>query len=285
MSSGKGDLSRLYKTTDGCKMWKLDITNPDKDGFWDAFVARAGRGFLIGDPVANRVVIYSSSDGNFEQWNRFGEYSSFHEFRFDLFPYAGEEFFAASNSTLQGDPSSGITFVSGGINGAYCFSAVWSEHGIDGLPTFSSFKLPIPLAKGATSGAFSFANKEEHSLDITLRHSYQHLIAVGGDYQKPNSSSGTAAWSKDGGSHWRAAKNPPRGYRSAVTYDEKTKTWITVGPNGTDISTDDGRDWQSLKPTFIDAPDADRNWNALSLPFVVGPKGRIGKLRTDGVMP
>ncbi len=36
MSSGKGDLSRLYKTTDGCQTWKLIFTNPDKDGFWDA---------------------------------------------------------------------------------------------------------------------------------------------------------------------------------------------------------------------------------------------------------
>jgi len=27
-----------------------------------------------------------------------------------------------------------------------------------------------------------------------------------------------------------------------------------------------------------EAPDADRDWNALSLPFVVGPHGRIGKL-------
>ena len=36
MSSGKGDLSRLYKTTDACKSWKLLFTNPDKEGFWDA---------------------------------------------------------------------------------------------------------------------------------------------------------------------------------------------------------------------------------------------------------
>src|SRR3954452_3224588 len=27
MSSGKGDLSRLYKTTDGCHSWKLIFTN------------------------------------------------------------------------------------------------------------------------------------------------------------------------------------------------------------------------------------------------------------------
>ena len=78
-----------------------------------------------------------------------------------------------------------------------------------------------------------------------------------------------------------AAITPPHGYRSAVAYEERSKTWITVGPNGTDISTDDGRNWRALKPTATDAPDADKNWNALSLPFVVGPKGRIGKLNAD----
>ena len=36
MSSGPGDQSRLYKTTDGCQTWKLLFTNPDKEGFWDA---------------------------------------------------------------------------------------------------------------------------------------------------------------------------------------------------------------------------------------------------------
>ena len=29
MSSGKGPLSRLYKTTDACQTWKLVFTNPD----------------------------------------------------------------------------------------------------------------------------------------------------------------------------------------------------------------------------------------------------------------
>ena len=43
MSSGKGDLSRLYKTTDGCHSWKLIFTNPDKDGFWDAMLLRSRR--------------------------------------------------------------------------------------------------------------------------------------------------------------------------------------------------------------------------------------------------
>ena len=79
--------------------------------------------------------------------------------------------------------------------------------------------------------------------------------------------------------HVTAAQTPPHGYRSSVAYDPTQKLWITVGPNGTDISRDDGKNWTPLKPSGYDPPDADKNWNALSLPFVVGPHGRIGRLR------
>ena len=73
------------------------------------------------------------------------------------------------------------------------------------------------------------------------------------------------------------------GYRSAVAYDAASKTWITVGPNGTDISTDDGRKWRPLRPDpqLGDTLDADRYFTALSLPYAVGPNGRIGILRRD----
>ncbi len=52
MSSGPGDQSRLYKTTDGCSHWTLLYTNPDKDGFWDALAFEdQDHGFALGDPV------------------------------------------------------------------------------------------------------------------------------------------------------------------------------------------------------------------------------------------
>jgi hypothetical protein len=117
------------------------------------------------------------------------------------------------------------------------------------------------------------------------------LIAVGGDYTKPALSVGTASSiritekSYFDPPKWQPAQTPPHGYRSAIAYDEKTKTWITVGPNGTDISTDDGKNWSPLKPAASEPPDADKNWNALSLPFVVGPKGRIGKLNAKTLAP
>jgi hypothetical protein len=101
--------------------------------------------------------------------------------------------------------------------------------------------------------------------------SFPHVVvlAVGGDYTKPNESSGTAAWSADGGKTWTAAAKPPHGYRSAVAWDAEAKAWIAAGTNGSDISYDDGKTWEPLDSG---------EWNALSWPWVVGPKGRIAKL-------
>jgi hypothetical protein len=50
--------------------------------------------------------------------------------------------------------------------------------------------------------------------------------------------------------------------------------WIAAGTNGSDISRDGGKTW-----THLD----DGDWNALSLPFIVGPNGRIAKLKTDAI--
>jgi hypothetical protein len=100
-------------------------------------------------------------------------------------------------------------------------------------------------------------------------HAGDVLVAVGGDYSKPDETAGTCASSVDGGLHWIAAQVPPHGYRSAVQWSEPLEAWFTAGTNGSDISLDDGRSWQPLD---------NGNWNALSLPFIVGPNGRIARL-------
>ena len=96
-----------------------------------------------------------------------------------------------------------------------------------------------------------------------------HGVAVGGEYQKPTRTQGTAAWTSDGGRTWHAATSFPSGYRSAVAWNQRAQAWISVGPNGSDISRDDGRTW-----TRFDSG----NWNALSVPWAAGPKGRIASL-------
>ncbi|HEY6376036.1 MAG TPA: hypothetical protein VIX90_11000 [Edaphobacter sp.] len=271
MSSGKGDLSRLYKTTDGCRTWKLLFTNPDKEGFWDAikFADRAS-GFLLGDPVNDSFRLWRTDDNGstwHDQPNR--------TFRADP---STQGAFAASNSALWATNAYNpyLAWGSGGTAGAMVYSRTMfqlaSGYGGGG----SRYLIPVGH-KTESSGIFSLCFREDEHTGLVG-------IAVGGDYLKPDDPAGTAAQTHDG-RNWTAAQTQPHGYRSAVAYDEKAKTWITVGPNGTDISRDDGKNWSPLKPTASEPPDADKNWNALSLPFVVGPDGRIGKLRGDALKP
>ncbi len=298
MSSGKGDLSRLYKTTDGCQTWKLVFTNPDKEGFWDAIDfaesqsgPRAGKGLLIGDPVAGVFPIFESSDqgSSWTHWTG-GDFNPATDAKVKkASALVGEGLFAASNECLALWSQSQFIFVTGGSSGAelrhsdvtgYCQE-------LGGRCTLSFEHLDLPqFGKGSSSGAFAIASKDYHKY-FPLR-----LMIVGGDYQHPDQTQGNAVFvsSRDGlhvplTSYFDVItpQTSPHGYRSAVAYDPKTNTWITVGPNGTDISTDDGRNWRALKPRSGDAPDADSHWNALSLPFVVGPHGRIGILRGDAL--
>lgn len=122
----------------------------------------------------------------------------------------------------------------------------------------------MPLASGTdSSGVFSIAFRDK-----------KHGIAVGGDYRKTEDPAGSAAWTSDGGRHWTAAAKLPHGFRSAVVWLADAKVWVAAGPNGSDVSRDDGKTWQPLD---------NGNWNALSLPFAVGPKGRIGRLDPKAV--
>ena len=257
MSSGPGDLSRLYKTTDGCHSWKLVFSNPDKDGFWDAILLNRfdKDGELLGDPVAGKFAFWETEDKG-TTWTRI------HAKGLDAAKDEGA--FAASNTSILLDEGFGTAFVTGGPVGARIFySEDTSERG-----SFTVQKLPL-IVGSTGAGAFSIENRE-----------WCCWVVVGGDYTKPTEQNLTAAFTQDGGRSWQASATPPHGYRSAVAYNAATKTWITVGPNGTDISIDDGKNWRAVHPdaALHEAPDADRNWNALSLPFVVGPHGRIGKL-------
>jgi photosystem II stability/assembly factor-like uncharacterized protein len=276
MSSGKGDLSRLYKTADACHTWILLFTNPDPDGFWDALqFSDRSSGFILGDPVNGSMTIWHTQKGG-ANWARVQSEG--------LKVSSDTAAFAASNSGLMIDEP---LFVSAFVTGGSQPSILWRpvEMAIKPYTWGSSLnwlKSDLPLAKGATAGAFSLAHTQDFNLLGSSRPAlFTRMVIVGGDFQKPDQSSGTAAFTNDAGQTWVAARTPPHGYRSAVAYNSRAKTWITVGPNGSDISTDDGRNWRALRPNpaLNEPTDADQHWNALSLPFVVGPHGRIGKLR------
>jgi photosystem II stability/assembly factor-like uncharacterized protein len=283
MSSGPGDQSRLYETTDGCTSWKLLLTNPDAAGFWDGilFLDRK-HGVIYGDPVPDATRTHSvlplrmTLDGG-TTWT-FDRKSPQ--------PLPGESIFAASNSamTVQQEWIWLGTSKARVLRGRAVSQLLWTEKdreawfslgenhekacgsGLHPLRNCSNTgadwdSAQTPLASGNdSSGVFSVAFRDQ-----------MHGIAVGGDYRKPEEASGTAAYTSDGGGHWSAARTLPHGYRSAVAWDTKDQAWITVGSNGSDISYDDGETWQ-----WLDGG----NWNALSLPWAVGPNGQIGKLGT-----
>ena len=262
MSSGPGDKSRLYKTTDACKSWTMLRKNTDKDGFWDAIrLWTPNDGFLAGDPVANHPFLT--------------EFTGYNGLLVDNVLYAlkanpkGEGAFAASNSGLVLGPfrtkdgeSREVWFATGGQGGS---RVIHYQHFNGGEPervSVSTSEVPF-FPMNESSGIFSISFDGD-----------RQLIAVGVDYTKPNDPTATSAFSSDGGLHWTASKTPPHGYRSTVQYSPTLKAWITAGTNGSDISLDDGRTWQ---------PIDNNNWNALSLPFIVGPKGKIARLATTPV--
>jgi hypothetical protein len=274
MASGPGSKSRLYKTADGCGTWKLLLRNPDKDGFWDAvrFFDR-NKGVIVGDPVNGKLYARMTFDGG-ETWHPFADDSQL---------MIGKEsggFFAASNSCviLRSDQPNFIEAVAnvGGVASEY-----WADFGSTCEQANSGIAprcrdewrweipsdLQIPSNSGS-NGVFALGWAMKRNGGIRAE------IAVGGDYSNPNETQGTAAYLAQSSEDWQLAAHPPHGYRSTVQWFQPEKLWITAGTNGSDFSLDDGRTWQPLD---------NGDWNALSLPFVVGPKGRIARIDPDAL--
>jgi photosystem II stability/assembly factor-like uncharacterized protein len=260
MSSGKGPLSKVFKTTDGCATWTLVLDDPDADGFFDALRLEDGNAVtVLGDPVGGKFVLLGTADGG-RHWTRVVSPGL-------AVAAKGIGAFAASNSSL----SESYSFGTGGPGGPFfyqsditCtmnlgFSACLGGGGI----RFQAVKVPMA---GATESAGIFS----------LGQCGSHLVAVGGEYTKPQVAAGTAAYLDDGAG-WIAAKILPSGYRSAVGFDAHSHVCLAVGPSGADVSHDDGATWHALRG------DAVTGWNAISLPFVVGEKGKIGKLRAGAL--
>jgi len=277
MSAGPGKDSRLYLTTDACKSWSLLLTNPDAEGFWDGLIANdsLSDALIIGDPVNGHFAFFS---GKITQatWQPTTQPN-----REIPTPHSHDEgLYAASNSIFAGSGVHNFSWITGGKNGSY-FYEVWWQQSWDALTSFNTLR-KIPLAASPSAGAFSMAKGcANGNKDCAL-------VVVGGDYKLPDATKATAAFASMKSAEYapekfQAAKTMPHGYRSAVAFDATSKAFIAVGPNGTDISRDFGKHWQPLKPASTEATDADRDWNALELPFVVGPHGRIGKLNPQAL--
>ncbi|MGH7452185.1 MAG: WD40/YVTN/BNR-like repeat-containing protein, partial [bacterium] len=251
MSAGPGELSRIYKTTDGGKSWQLQHTNKIPEGFYDGIAFwDADNGVLIGDPVNGRLFIMLTSDGG-KTWQPLPPESS-------PAVVTGEYGFAASGTGIAVQGKSQIWIATGGAVARVFYS---SDRG----KTWNIANTPI-MSGNQSSGIFSIALRDP-----------LHGVVVGGNYQQPNEAKGNAAITNDGGKTWELIKNPVSvEYRSCVAYVPglSNSMLVAVGPSGSDYSIDGGQTWMRF---------SDAGYHTLSFAasthvgWAAGADGRVAK--------
>ena len=224
VSSGPGDQSRIYKTTDGGARWTLLFQNPDAKGFFDAigFWDRT-HGILLGDPVNSQFAIFTTGGGG-QTWVRRGTPPAL----------PGEGAFAASGTSIVAVGRSRAWFGTGGPAAGRIF------HTADGGRSWTVASTPL-TGVSPSAGIYSLAFRDE-----------LHGIAVGGDYQKPLASGNTIALTDDGGRTWRTPKQELAGYRSGVVFLDDKRV-IAVGPSGSEFSSDGGETWKAFPAESLNA--------------------------------
>ena len=244
LSIGEGENSRIYKTTDGGKSWKLQFKNSNPKAFFDALAFwDKTHGIAMSDPVDGKYLLLKTVDG--ENWQVLDN---------EKMPPAksGEAAFAASGTCLIVNNQTGAYLVSGGTD-ARVFRS--DNRGL------SWSVADTPIIKGtAGSGIFSIAMRDK-----------KRGVIVGGNYEKPNEITNNLAFTNDGGINWLPASGL-NGYRAGVAYVDK-KTIVAVGSTGSDISFDDGKNWKNLDK---------ENYNAVSAKgkkavWAVGANGLVAR--------
>lgn len=242
---------RIWRTTDGGRTWSLRFQAADTSTFLDAIVFTDDRhGYALGDPMGGRFLLLVTTDGG-DTWGEMAAASR---------PEAldGEAAFAASGTSLA-FIGSRLAWLGTGGSAARIFRS------LDGGVRWSAVPSAIP-ARAGSGGVFSVAFADA-----------SHGIAVGGDYERPDSTTGTASFTVDGGVTWQPSLKPPRGYRSGVALRRNGDELIAiaVGTTGSDISRDGGRTWSPLDGTPFNAVQFAPSGTA----FAVGGRGRVSRWR------
>ncbi|HEV3218956.1 MAG TPA: YCF48-related protein [Candidatus Acidoferrales bacterium] len=237
MSIGGGDSSRIYKTSDAGKTWKLEYSDKRTGFFLDAIVCSSEKKcFALSDPVDGKFLVIATQDG--EHWNDLPR---------ETMPAAlsGEGAFAAGNSALAVFGGGEVYFGTGGGASSRVF------HTVDMGRTWTATATPI-TAGIASAGIFSIARSGDT------------VVVVGGDYRQASLATSAAAYSTDRGATWHLAAGQPGGYRSGVASID-ARIFVAAGPNGEDISLDGGARWTNTGAVSLNAVaalDAGNVWGA-----------------------
>jgi len=255
MSSGPGDQSRIYRTSDGGQHWQLQFTNSNPQGFFDSMAFwNPTHGIVLGDPVPDEngtlhFELLETDDG--QTW---------HQIPPQQLPQAveGEGAFAASNSCIAILPSPGLvkeSFSQSPVSGeglaAATEGARTSKIPSEQLWKNSASATPIPTTNAAASAPdsnlwFATGGKAArvfHSpdggktwkvFDTPILHGQDstgifsiafrdrlHGVIAGGDYKRPGDDGPNLAFTEDGGKTWTLSGISPQAYFSAVAYDAR----------------------------------------------------------------
>jgi photosystem II stability/assembly factor-like uncharacterized protein len=249
LSAGPAGQSRIYKTTDSGKTWRLQFTNHDPKGFLDcmAFWDRA-HGIALGDPVDGKFQLIATEDGG-NNWTSIRA----------TIPAAidGEGAFAASGTCIDVQGKTNAWFVTGGKT-ARVFRST------DRGSTWRAVEAPLMHADSA--GGFSIAFRDA-----------RHGVIVGGDYKNPERGEANIALTDDGGATWKLAGLSPESYFSAAIWSG-TSLLVAGSSHAGLLQRDQDRTWTKYW---------DVNLNSLSTSeaeeaFGVGPNGTIVRFKVSG---
>ena len=216
LAVGDGAASRVFRTDDGGKRWRVTWTNPGPGGFYDALAFWNDRdGLLFGDPEDGRFAFLRTADGG-RSWT---------PLRADI-PDAlpGEAAFAASGRALALSGGADAWLVTGG-------GAARAFRSRDRGATWRVAPTPVVPLSGS-AGLFG-----------VLPLGGERALAVGGDYAVPDAEG--EALRTDDGRIWPVVPGfQPSGLREAAV--RVRGGLLLVGPGGSDLSKDDGRTWTAI---------------------------------------
>lgn len=225
MSSGTGELSRIYHTADAGKHWQLEFINTNPKGFFDSMVFwDRTHGVALGDPVADesgtlKFEMMVTDDG--QTWHPIppsqlpaavegeGAFAASNNCIAILtaawkssaaVPSADAQNAAASNTMGADSPDPNIWFATGGKTARVFHSA-------DRGQTWQVFDAPIVHGPDS-AGIFSIAFRDA-----------MHGVIAGGDYKRPNADGPNLAFTSDGGKTWTLSTIHPQAFFSSVAYD------------------------------------------------------------------
>ena len=254
LAAGPGDMSRIYRTTDGGSTWTLQWTNPEAEGFYDCLdFWDERRGIVYGDAVNGQLRVLVTDDGG-TSWRRVDPAA---------LPAAlpGEGGFAASGLCVDTRPGGRAWISAGNAGRARVFRTtdygrIWSD-------------ADAPVVAGEASGLTSVSMADD-----------ELGFAFGGNLAVTDRTTDNVVRTDDGGRSW--TRLPHVSFPGAVyggLHVAGGRLLAIVGPGGMAWSRDAGAAW-----TTVDS----RAWWGLGTSvdgatWIAGPNGRIARVRwVDG---